>query len=223
MEEISKALASEEAIFQKYTLQQAMHDPAFGRELDNNPKVIFDRNLRTFALRHKFTDVRDLTKKLFAEKIGVIEDQDLYDDIDKDKLEAIKLDGLVREIVIQEKKSKPAISYLFSKDQDDEVEKLNYDERTPKELRLYWEKIDRDDLERRNFSKRTVQAVISRDPDMNRPLRSTKRKRFRDDENINRWYNNHILPEIEEAMKMLTKRPPTIKKGRGLVMSQKTY
>ena len=123
-------------------------------------------------------------------------------------------------ITIQEKKSKPAISYLFSKNLDDDVEKLRYDEGTPNILKSAWEKIDKDDLERRINTKRSVQAVLNRDPEYARQLRSTKRKKkVKDEDNILKWHNQHILNKIEEALKLITKKPqeslkPASSRGR---------
>lgn len=54
-------------------------------------------------------------KILFEEKIGVLEDEDLYDDLKKEDIQKLKKAGLLREIEIKEKKTKPGVKILFSK------------------------------------------------------------------------------------------------------------
>ena len=59
--------------------------------------------------------MEDLVHILYTERIGVIENQDLYDDIDKDKILALKNQGYLREIIIKEKKTKDPLILLYSK------------------------------------------------------------------------------------------------------------
>ncbi len=65
---------------------------------------------------------------LNEEKIGVLENSDLYDDISKDDLYRLKQANLLREVVIKEKKTKVPVVILFAKGCSyDEVETQNYE------------------------------------------------------------------------------------------------
>lgn len=66
---------------------------------------------------------------LFEEKIGVLENKELYDDISKEDLQKLKNAKLIREINIKEKKTKDPIVILFSfNNPNDEIDKLNIEE-----------------------------------------------------------------------------------------------
>ena len=52
---------------------------------------------------------------LEEEKVGCLENEDLYDDLDKEDIRKLKSADLIREIYIKEKKTKPAVIVLFSK------------------------------------------------------------------------------------------------------------
>lgn len=58
----------------------------FAQAIQNNPKVLFNLTSETFTLKKRFRNVQHLLKVLFEEKIGVLEDQDLYDDIKKEDI-----------------------------------------------------------------------------------------------------------------------------------------
>ena len=65
----------------------------------------------------------------------------------------------MREIIIQEKKTKPPLILLYSRNhEDDTVEKLKLEEETPDSLREYWKSIEEND----ELEKKTKQRVISK-------------------------------------------------------------
>lgn len=81
-------------------------------------------------------------------------DQDLYDDVDKEAIESLKRQGLLREIVIKERKTKAPLRLIYSKNYaDDEVEKLKLEEKVPNMLKDYWESIEQEEIERKKFQK----------------------------------------------------------------------
>jgi len=93
-------------------------------------------------------DVTHLLKVLYEEKIGVLENSDLYDDIKKEDIQKIKKADLIREIFIKEKKTKAPIIILFSKNHpNSEIDKDDYEKNTSEFLKNYWHKIERDALE----------------------------------------------------------------------------
>lgn len=78
----------------------------------------------------------------------------MYDDIDKQKILALKNEGYLREIVIKEKKSKEPLVLLFSKNHaGDNVDKLKLEEKSPDVLKKYWSTIDKDEFEKKNKDK----------------------------------------------------------------------
>lgn len=61
---------------------------------------------------------------LFEDKIGVLENKELYDDISKEDLQKLKNAKLIREINIKEKKTKDPVVILYSlNNPNDEVDK----------------------------------------------------------------------------------------------------
>jgi len=113
-----------------------------------NPKIEFNFATETFTLWKRFMDVTHLLKVLYEEKIGVLENSDLYDDIKKEDIQKIKKADLIREIFIKEKKTKAPIIILFSKNHpNSEIDKDDYEKNTSEFLKNYWHKIERDALE----------------------------------------------------------------------------
>lgn len=86
--------------------------------LKNNPKVDFDVNNHIFSFKKKFHSLDDLAHRLFTDRTGVIEDEDLYDDVDKERLQHLKNGDFFREIVIKERKTKAPLILLYSKNHD---------------------------------------------------------------------------------------------------------
>lgn len=189
----------------------------FNEAIKNNPKIQFDLGRRTFYFKHQFNDPSDLVEKLYKMKMGVVEGQDLYDDIDKEDLEKLVREGFLRKIVIKDKKSKPTLTLLFSKTHsNDEVNELNLETRTPPVLREYWEKISKEEMERMDTNKRSAVAYLNRHQPDRVVKKGDKKKtrRSREEENVNEWQNRHLADKIEEARRMLSKRPPEVKKLR---------
>ena len=111
-------------------------------------------NTNTFSFKKKFYSIEDLVHKLYTKRIGVVEDQDLYDDIDKDQIAAVKNSDLLREIVIKERKTKAPLILLHSKNHsDDPIEKLNLEKRTPNALKEYWKSIEKEGLQKQKMTK----------------------------------------------------------------------
>ena len=104
LEEIFKTLSLEErTMFHEYQLPDFLN-VTFAAEMRNNTKIHFDVGRKQFSFKNNFSDENNLVEKLYGHKMGVVENQDLYDDIDKDNLEKLKQEGLLRVITIKEKK-----------------------------------------------------------------------------------------------------------------------
>lgn len=214
LEEVMKHMSIEERNV-CYQFNSANYlNTTFNEAIKNNPKIHFDLGRRTFSFKNQFHGVNDLIEKLYQTKMGVVEGQDLFDDIDKEDLEKLARDGLLRKIIIKEKKSKPTITLLYSKNHtNDQVDKLNLEERTPQVLREYWDKISKDEVERMDTNKRSAVAYLNRhQPDKPKKGDKKKSRRSREEENVNEWQNRHLADKIEEARKMLSKRGPEVKK-----------
>ena len=215
VEDIFKSMSVDERNHYYQFQSQVYLNNTFNEAIKNNPKIHFDVGRKTFSFKNTFYTEKDLIEKLYQNRMGVIEGQDLYDDIDKDNLEKLKRDGLLREIVIKDKKSKPPITLLFSKNHSsDEVEKLNLELRSPEILKNYWEKISKEELERMDVNKRSATAYLNRGQ-IDRNLKKTekrKNRRNREEDNPREWRNYHLAQKIEEAKKMLSKRAPENKK-----------
>lgn len=211
LDEIFKTMSSEELIYyHDYTLP-AFLNKTFADAIRNNPKIHFDLGRKQFTFKNAFLSVHDLVTKLFERREGVVEGLDLYDDVDKEDLEKLKRDGLLREIVIKEKKTKQPLVLLYSKNHvNDDVDKLNLESFTPNILKEYWQKIDKDELDRLQSTKRSAMNYLSRQPEgASARLLNKKQKRksrFRDEDNLRLWHNNHLESRIEEAFKVLKKR-----------------
>jgi hypothetical protein len=215
LEEIFKGMSTDEKLLYYQFQSQAYLNTTFNEAIKNNPKIHFDLGRKSFSFKNQYYNENDLLEKLYQNRNGVIEDQNLYDDIDKTNLEKLKRENLLREIIIKDKKSKPAITILFSKNHsNDEVEKLSLEMRTPDILKDYWEKINKEELERMDLNKRSATAYLNRgQPD--RALKKTekrKTRRNREEDNPREWRNYHLAAKIEDALKMINKRAPETKK-----------
>jgi hypothetical protein len=213
LEEIFKGMSTDEKNLYYQFNSPAYLTNTFHPAISNNPKIHFDLGRKTFSFKNQFHSVNDLIEKLYQNRMGIIEDQNLYDDIDKEDLEKLKRDNLLREIIIKDKKSKPAITLLYSKNHsNDEVEKLNLEFRTPEILKDYWEKISKEELERMDLNKRSATAYLNRNQPALKKTEKRKTRRNREEDNPREWRNYHLAAKIEEAKKMISKRAPETKK-----------
>lgn len=90
-------------------------------------------------MKKRFIDEKHFLKVLYEEKIGVLEDLDLYDDIKKDDVQKLKAADLIREIYIKEKKTKDAVIVLFSKNYaSSEIDKQKLEDKSSDFLKSYW-------------------------------------------------------------------------------------
>lgn len=212
LEEIFKGMSVDERNMYYQFNSPAYLNTTFSEAIKNNPKIHFDIGRKAFSFKHQFNSVGDLIEKLYQTRIGVIEGQDLYDDIAKEDLEKLTRDGLLRKITIKDRKSKPAITMIYSKNHsNDEVEKLNLENRTPLVLKEYWAQISKEEVDRMDINKRSAQAYLNR----GQPVKKTekrKSRRNREEDNAKEWRNYHLAHKIDEAKKMLTKRGPDNKK-----------
>lgn len=156
--------------------------------------------------------ILDLIHKLYIERIGVVEDEDLYDDVDKGQIQILKDKNILREIVIKEKKTKAPLIILFSKNHEvDEIDKLHLEKRTPPSLKEYWQTIDIDELEKKkNFKHSTFRYM---DKNQEKKKDGKRRRNFKDYDNIYMWRNyHHLATRIEEGLKKLERKKGTNKK-----------
>lgn len=110
------------------------------QRLQNNEKISFAAETSIFWFWKRFNDAQDLLNVLNDQKIGVLENKDLYDDISKEDLAKLKKAKLLREIVIKEKKTKDSVIILFSyQNPSDEIESLNIEEKTNSLIKSYWD------------------------------------------------------------------------------------
>lgn len=214
LEEIFKGMSVDERNMYYQFNSPAYLNTTFSEAIKNNPKIHFDIGRKTFSFKNQFYSVNDLIQKLYLNKVGVIEGQDLYDDIEREDLEKLTRDGLLRKIVIKDRKSKPAQTILYSKNHsNDEVEKLNLEVRTPQVLKDYWAKISKDEVDRMDHNKRSALAYLNRgQPERSSKKDKRKSRRGREEDNAREWRNYHLAHKIDEAKKMLSKRAPDAKK-----------
>lgn len=122
----------------------------------------------------------------------------------------LKSGDFVREIVIQEKKSKPPLILLYSKNhEDDDIEKMKLEERTPELLRKYWNNIEKEDQIEKKKTKVSAIHFLNK----NQKKKSTKRRSWnRDSENVYMWRNySHLNKRIQKGLKKLEARKATKK------------
>ena len=75
----------------------------------------------------------------------MVQDFNLYDDVQQDKIELMKKKGLLREINIKAGRSRKLTTIIFSKNHEaDEVDKLELEEKAPPKLMDYWNEIDKE-------------------------------------------------------------------------------
>ena len=122
-------------------------------------KLYYNLEKRTLTFRHRFKSVHDLIQTLYTQRIGVRENDDLYDDIDRSEL--IRVFNYLRRIEIKEKKTKPADVIYFAKNHvNDPVDKMNLEENVPKKLREYWDNLDMNEIIREKNSKVKMNSYL---------------------------------------------------------------
>ena len=176
---------------------------SFYESVKNNPKIHFDPNRRQFTFKNNFHSINDFINKLHTNKMGILENEDLYDDLDCDQIAKLKQGGLIREIYMKEKKTKPAIIVLFSKNHvENEVDKLKLEDKTSAFLKNYWQKIEKDALELEKSNK--FSNIIYMGKNRGKKNKKIRKKNLRE-EDPKYWKNKHLSSKITEAFKKLEK------------------
>lgn len=213
LQEIFNTMSTEDkSKFQHFQSPEYLHN-TFREEIKNNPKIHFDIGRKQFSFINKFRDAKDLVNKLYHDKVGVIENQELYDDIDKETLVKLKQEGIMREITIAQNKTRPPLIILYVRHEEDEIEKMDLERNTNQKLKDLWSEVDQDEVESTMLKKRMNQAFQTRDEPRLRRTEKKKKRRERNENDISDWRNRHIRDRIEEAMKVLNQRAATDKKG----------
>ena len=177
---------------------------AFYESVKYNPKIHFDPNRRQFTFKNNFHSINDFINKLHTNKMGIVEDENLYDDLDSEQIAKLKQGGLIREIYIKEKKTKPPIIVLFSKNHvESEVDKLKLEEKTSGFLKNYWQKIEKDALELEKSNKFS-NIVYNNGKHRNKKNKKIRKKNMRE-EDPKYWKNKHLSNEIIDGFKQLEK------------------
>lgn len=181
----------------------------FASRIHDNPKIHFDSVTNKFTFKKKFEDPDALVTKLYQDRTGVEDKEDLHDDISPLHIEGLVEKNLLRLVEIKENKSK-TIRILLSKNiAEDPIEKLNLEETIPLELGSYWDQFDKSQHASERYSKYSASEYLYRDPKMTIKQKSGKRRRrFFDDADIRNWQNQHLFDKIEEAMDILDKQAP---------------
>lgn len=187
--------------------RRAMLHPDFVNELyeaiKNNGKLHFDPVRCKFTFKHRFIDSNALMLKLYEDKCGVEEDQNLYDDIRQQEIQKLKASGMLRVIEIKPKKKASALqTFLFSKNHSEPIDEANIEEKTTQFLKDKWAEIDREVHENDKPSRHSNFVYINRNqPALPRtaPLEKRKRK-SKEEENPHLWLNRHISFEISQAL-----------------------
>lgn len=158
MDEVYNSFSDEEKV--KYNLYNIYKLPQeLSQKFKDNNKIKFNLETKTFTFRHKFNGVHDLIRQLYHQKIGVLENEDLYDDVDKLQLQ--KVSQFLRRIEIKEKKTKdPVIAYFAKNYESDEVDKLRLEETTPVKIREYWSNLDINRINREKKSKVKILLIL---------------------------------------------------------------
>jgi len=136
----------------------------------------------------------------------VLEDQNLYDDLDKEQIDKIKKSGLIREINIEEKKHKPPIFVLFSKNYaNDKVDEQKLEEKTSEFLKKHWTEVEKE-IEVRKGKDFSNLEYLQRKQKIIGKKRDTglkKKRKTREEEDVSAWKNHHLSEKIEKALKRL--------------------
>jgi hypothetical protein len=123
--------------------------------------------------------------------------------LDAEKISKLKQANYIREIYIKEKKTKPAIIVLFSKNhEENEVDKLDLENKTSPFLKNYWHKIEKDALELEKSNK--FLNIVSMERNRNKKIKKNRKKNAKE-EDPKYWKNQHLADKITEAFKQLEK------------------
>lgn len=167
--------------------------------LQNNSKLHFDQVKKIFTFKNKFYGAEDLINKLCKYKIGVVENNDLYDDISKSEIDKLKEGNVLREILVKDKAHKNGINILFPNDSfDPYLSDKKYNERTSDFLKNEWQnnnpKLKDNDGNIILFKPSIIKGN-------NKKIK--KNKILKREDNYYQWKNNHIINNIEDAFKQL--------------------
>lgn len=173
-----------------YGMQTSAFKNQLSVQIENNPKIKFNRKQEKFIFIKKFEDKLDFMEKLYESKRGVINDEELWDDVSKQQIDAILNNKqYVRKIEFNEKRGgglikdkepenpnnvnnppQPASTttskgkykcILFAKNYyKDDIESQDQQERTPKKLKDYFRGIDDDEMERLKEENRLMKSSI---------------------------------------------------------------
>lgn len=203
IEDIIASFAPEERRdYQFYTHPGFLN--SFYEAVKNNPKIHFDLKRRQFTFKNKFLDIGDFLEKLYKEKRGVREDDDLYDDLDKDQIQKLKNGGLLRELVIKEKKTKNPITVLFAKNYaNDEMDALKFEAKSSEYLKNYWDSIEKEAIEMEKVQKYSNITFLNRNQRIPMKLKLNKQRKKKEELNVYSWKNVHLAERIQQALKKM--------------------
>lgn len=191
----------------------------FARRIRDNPKVQFDETTKTFRFKKQFTSPDDLVRKLYVQRSGVEDKEDLHDDVQAEHIKGLVAKNLLRLVEIKENKTKTIRVLLSRNDPEDAVEQMELEEKTPLELIGYWEEYDKTKQQADTFQRGSARQYLDRDPKMTVKALGKRKRRFFDDTDVTRWQNQHLIDKIEDALDVLEKQ--TAPELRTLKRSQK--
>lgn len=198
--------ADERNTFPNFQMKKFMREE-FPRRIRENPKVMFIEGTNTFKLKKRFTGPDDLVTKLYLERSGVEDREDLHDDVPRGDIDGLIRLDLLRLVEIKENKSKTTRVLLSKNRPDDPVEQMNLEESTPFELISYWDEFAKNAQQLESSKRDSAHQFLYRDPKMTVKQHLGKRKRrFYDDTDVSRWQNQHLIDKIEDALDVLEKQ-----------------
>lgn len=164
----------------------------------------FDSYKRQFSFKNRFTSREDLIQKMYTERMGVPENDDLWDDLyeQRKEIEFLRKEGKVfRAINTEKKPNKPEQIVLFVKNYaGDEVDAREIEGLSSAFLRRQWRETE--DL---SFALKFSSATGEGGRRGKNGLEKNGKKRggARQDYNphLDRWSNNHLQFKIEKALK----------------------
>ena len=181
---------------------------------ENNPKIHFDLNRKQFTFKNRFNSITHFVQKLFEEKIGVLEDQNLFDDVDKDQIDKVKKGGFLREINIEKRKSKPAMFALVVKNYaGDSVDEVGLYAKSSDFLRQHWNNCEKD-YESKDIKNNNMEYLAKMQKIVGITKHIFKRKRkSKEEEDVSYWKNSHIKSKIEKSLKKINELIESKNKG----------
>lgn len=182
-----------------YSSAAFIRDLSDAIKLNQYSKLNFDNNQKVFSIRHRFGSAAELVEKLHSEKIGVEENQDLYDDISKEEIAKLKSGPLLR-VVELGKGAKGGDTFLFSGFYHDGINDANFESLTTNFLKEKWAEIEKDasDLEKARGA--NVKYLNKHQPVGAKGPGADKRRQNLDrEDNFASWKNSHLFEEIAKA------------------------